>query len=124
MQNDELQNEILDWTREAQAGELSWSELAERLLQLEQKQAAPDCPDQDRARRCGFGEVIFGSGKSPETCVTITENLLQVPGQDEVLITRVDAEDARKIQIHFQHSRYSEQGRTLRLSNTPIENFR
>ncbi|MEM7476421.1 MAG: nickel pincer cofactor biosynthesis protein LarB, partial [Planctomycetota bacterium] len=40
------------------------------------------------------------------------------------LITRVDAEDARKIQIHFQHSRYSEQGRTLRLSNTPIENFR
>ena len=48
--------------------------------------------DVDRARRCGFPEVIFGEGKSAATIAAIAQQLLD-RGQS-VLVTRVDAAKA------------------------------
>ena len=36
--------------------------------------------DTDRARRCGFPEVIFGEGKTPEEVVAIGRVLLEKNG--------------------------------------------
>ncbi|MCL2529433.1 MAG: nickel pincer cofactor biosynthesis protein LarB [Coriobacteriia bacterium] len=43
--------------------------------------------DFDRARRCGFPEVVFGLGKTPEQVAAIASKLIEV--HEVVLITRV-----------------------------------
>ena len=48
--------------------------------------------DVDRSTRCGFPEVIFGEGKSPEALVAIAGELLN--GGQPVLATRVTNEHA------------------------------
>ena len=48
--------------------------------------------DLDRAGRCGFPEVIYGTGKTAEAIGQIAEQLLG--SEQPVLATRVDAEKA------------------------------
>ncbi len=48
--------------------------------------------DTHRELRCGFPEVVFGQGKTPEELVTISRALVEAHGR--VLITRVDADAA------------------------------
>lgn len=112
--------EIDNWIAQAKSGELGWSELAERLLALEHPSGASHQPDADRVRRCGFGEVIFGSHKTSEAITHIAQRLL-ASGQNEVLVTRADAHQAREQFNRFPYSRYDCLGRTLRLSNRMIE---
>lgn len=113
------QPNVDQWVAEAKNGEISWSELAERILRHEQASGGADCPDTDRARRCGFGEVIFGSGKTIASVIQIARDLLD-SGQREVLVTRCVSEMAEAVIPEFQHSRYSEVGRTLRISDAQI----
>ena len=70
--------------------------------------------DLDRRRRCGFPEVIFGEGKSIGQLKQIAQRLLD-SGQ-EVLATRVSAEQAASLESTFPHARYNEVGRTLRIT--------
>ena len=53
--------------------------------------------DHDRARRQGVGEVIYGAGKTPEQIVAIAESLRNA-GQNPVLITRLEADAAEKVE--------------------------
>ena len=46
--------------------------------------------DQHRALRCGFPEVVFGQGKTPDQVVQISKRLAE--SNDRVLVTRVSAE--------------------------------
>ena len=112
--------EIDDWIAQAKNGELGWSELAERLLAAEHPRDGSHQPDADRARRCGFGEVIFGSNKTAEAISHIANRLLS-SGQAEVLVTRADASQARAQFSRFAFCRYDALGRTLRLSHRYIE---
>ena len=107
------------WIALARRGEMGWSELAERLLQLEHPAVELDRPDIDRRRRCGFGEVIYGQGKSPETIRTIAARLL-ASGQRQVLVTRCQAEWAGAVSTGFPFSRFDCLGLTLRLGHHPI----
>jgi NCAIR mutase (PurE)-related protein len=111
--------ELEQWLAEARAGQRSWSELAERLLMLEHSSTDNHRPDFDRQRRCGFGEVIFGSGKSASDIVQIASRLLD-RGQVEVLATRVEMSIAQEVASSFPHSRYDALGKTLRLAGSPI----
>lgn len=110
---------LQQWLALACAGELSWSELAERLLQLEYTAGSAHRPDIDRGRRCGFGEVIFGSGKSAEDINSIARRLLE-HGQREVLATRVEPDIAKQLQLKFPHSHFDTVAKTLRLARQPI----
>ncbi|MCA9129325.1 MAG: nickel pincer cofactor biosynthesis protein LarB [Planctomycetales bacterium] len=103
---------------QAQDGKISWHELAEQILMQDQV-AGEHRPDVDRARRCGFGEVIYGSGKSPAAVIEIVQRLLQ-QGQQEVLVTRVPRADADLIVRKFEFSKYDVRGQTLRLARVPI----
>ena len=113
------QMEIDSWIAQAKNGSLGWSELAERLLAIEHPRHKNHQPDIDRARRCGFGEVIFGSSKTPESITQIAKQLLS-SGQTEVLVTRVVPDQANAQYLHFSSCRYDAIGRTLRLSNSEI----
>lgn len=79
----------------------------------------PFTPDLDRARRCGFPEVIFGSGKTAAAIVEIAERLL-ANGQ-HVLATRVDAEQAREALTRLSSAHYNPVARTLRVDSSPRE---
>src|SRR5215469_7522500 len=69
--------------------------------------------DLDRARRCGFPEVVFGQGKSVEALVKIFESLLA--NGVSVLSTRISAEQARELLARFERSVYNPLGRTFRI---------
>jgi NCAIR mutase (PurE)-related protein len=79
------------------------------------KHAAPSIAtvDVDRQHRCGFPEVIFGEGKSPDTIAGIARELLD--RRQEVLVTRVDAEKAVALQKLHSAARYNPTARTLRI---------
>lgn len=69
--------------------------------------------DLDRARRCGFPEVVYGEGKSVEILLKIFRRLL-----DEgihVLATRISAEKAEALQAAFPSGRYNSAARTFRI---------
>ncbi|QDU27363.1 N5-carboxyaminoimidazole ribonucleotide mutase [Anatilimnocola aggregata] len=55
--------------------------------------------DLDRARRCGFPEVIFGEGKPAATIATIFDRLLAA--QVRCLATRISEEKADLLRAHF-----------------------
>ena len=74
--------------------------------------------DLGRPVRCGFGEVVYGEGKSAELIGRIAETLLTE--QDEVLITRCAATTAETLRGRFAHHRYQAAARTLRLATGPI----
>jgi NCAIR mutase (PurE)-related protein len=69
--------------------------------------------DLDRRRRCGFPEVVYGEGKSPETIQRIFQRLLE-DGVD-ALATRVDAEKAEYLLSVFPEGSYNQQARTFRV---------
>jgi|GEM_PF-50740 len=69
--------------------------------------------DLDRARRCGFPEVVFGQGKSPEAIAKIFDALLAAGA--EALATRIDPAQAESLRAKFPTGRYNEMGRTFRV---------
>ena len=55
--------------------------------------------DTDRRRRCGFPEVIFGMGKTPEQVAGIARAILE---KDTVLlVSRATEEQWRAVSAHF-----------------------
>ena len=99
------------------AGKLAASEIsAEEFLRaaaLVTAQTDAATVDLDRERRCGFPEVIFGLGKTPEAIVSIARRLLD-HGQ-HVLATRIDAEKSDAICQQLPEATYNSVARTLRV---------
>ncbi len=99
------------------AGRLAAAEIsADEFLRLAAKevgQADIATVDLDRADRCGFPEVIYGTGKTVEAITQIAKQLL---AKDQpVLVTRVEPEKAEPLLSEFPAARYNELGRTLRV---------
>lgn len=69
--------------------------------------------DLDRHRRCGFPEVVYGQGKTPEALVAILE-VLAKRGTD-ALATRISPDQAKLLRNRFPAGRYNELGRTFRI---------
>ncbi len=103
-----------------QNGSLTPIELGQRILEAAVQIQGSVTPDLDRKRRCGYPEVIYGSGKSPDAIRTVAEALLA--DNDEVLVTRVTPEQVRPLTEMFTFTRWSNIGRTLRIAGhvTPI----
>lgn len=77
----------------------------------------PDaCVDLGRAERCGFPEVVYGSGKSPEAVVDVFE-ALSAAGQ-ACLATRVNSQQVAAVREQFPNVIFNETGRTLRISSS------
>ncbi len=72
------------------------------------------CVDLGRAERCGFPEVVYGSGKTPEAIVGVFE-ALSAAGQS-CFATRVDALQVAAARLRFPEVIFNETARTLRIS--------
>ncbi|MGI9427193.1 MAG: nickel pincer cofactor biosynthesis protein LarB [Bythopirellula sp.] len=104
------------------AGRLAASEIsAEEFLRLAAAEVDPSqiaTVDLQRAGRCGFPEVIYGSGKSVSAIAQIAEQLLA--NDQRVLVTRLEVEKAAELQKQFSDARYNEVGRTLRIDSAAL----
>jgi len=67
--------------------------------------------DHDRARRCGFPEVVFCQGKTPDDAATIAVEILT--RADRVLLTRADAAHAKAVLARVPHARFHERARCI-----------
>ncbi|MFH1747735.1 MAG: nickel pincer cofactor biosynthesis protein LarB [Planctomycetota bacterium] len=74
--------------------------------------------DHHRALRCGFPEVIFGQGKTPEQFETIFASLAGQGGN--VVATRVDAVIAEGVLRRFPAAEYEPRARMLTLRQKPV----
>ena len=101
-----------------QSGNLSAIELGQRILETAVMTQGSTTPDLDRKRRCGYPEVIYGSGKSPDSIRSVAEALLA--DNEEILVTRVTPEQVRTLSDMFNHTRWSHVGRTLRIGRQNI----
>lgn len=99
------------------AGKLAASEIsAEDFLHeaaLISAQSDAATVDLDRQRRCGFPEVIFGTGKTVEAIHSIASRLLD--HNQNVLATRIDADKAAALVHEFPQAVYNPVARTLRI---------
>ena len=73
--------------------------------------------DQHRAIRCGFPEVVFGQGKTPEQVVQIVLHLAE--RNDRVLVTRVTPEMSREVLASVPELVYHASARILVLDKQP-----
>jgi len=104
------------------AGRLAASDIsAEEFLRLVAEktgQAEIASVDLDRARRCGFPEVIYGAGKSVDAIVQIAKQLLD--HDQKVLVTRVESAKAAELVKQLPEAIYNEVGRTIRIEPAQV----
>jgi pyridinium-3,5-biscarboxylic acid mononucleotide synthase len=74
--------------------------------------------DTHRALRKGFPEVIFGAGKTPAQIVAIAGKI--IAADQRVLVTRVDATQARTFKKRFRRAVHHETARCLTLETKPL----
>ena len=74
---------------DVRAGVLSADDAVARLRRLPFADLGFARVDHHRALRQGFGEAVYGPGKTPEQCAAIVEELL-AEGGSPVILTRAD----------------------------------
>lgn len=95
------------------AGELNAAEFAAQIASAPTGDLGNVYLDLDRARRCGFPEVVFAQGKSEETLAQVIGALLAQG--DEALATRVSPRQAEHVRSLFPNAAYNVLGKTLRV---------
>ncbi len=112
--------EMMSLAAELQAGRLAPEEFARRAGEASGApptvRLATASLDLDRHRRCGFPEVVYGTGKSVDSLLEIVAALVE--RGEPVLVTRVAPEPAAELSAQFPTSRYNELARTFRV---PVE---
>ncbi len=73
--------------------------------------------DTDRERRCGFPEVVFGAGKTPEEALAIARALVERHGL--LLISRASEGQARLVCAEFPDAIFHTRARCITIERTP-----
>ena len=73
-----------------QVGAVTTDDAVDRLRHLPFADLGFALVDHHRALRQGMAEAVYGPGKTPEQCAEIVAELLAVPGDGPVLLTRAD----------------------------------
>ena len=74
--------------------------------------------DLGRAQRCGFGEVIYGEGKSSELITKIIQT--QLDAGQHALVTRIESGAAFQVRQSFANAIHNPAAHTLRVSSQEI----
>ena len=117
MSNDSLESLLARW----QSGELDVDRL-ERELRAAYAPTVETSDvrvDMDRERRCGFPEVVYASGKTPEAVRNVFHAQKQA-GQNS-LATRTNLEQAEFVLQEFPTAVFNPVARTLVQMNRPVE---
>lgn len=105
---------LLEATR---GGEVTVEEAMRQLAHMPFEPLGFATLDHHRALRCGFPEVIFGQGKTPEQLATIFARLAEHGGN--VLATRVSQLQYAAVHARFRDAVFAESGRCITLRQTP-----
>ena len=117
MNPDGIQDLIAGWQR----GDVDWATL-EGMLRSAFASTVPAADvmvDLDRVRRCGFPEVVFGSGKTPEAIVAVFA--AQAAAGQNSLATRVSPEQAEIVCRAFPDAQSNPIAKTVSLTRSPVE---
>ena len=74
--------------------------------------------DIGRHDRCGFPEVIFGQGKTPEDVAVIARTIVNQHGL--VLVTRADAQQAAAVTAEFPNALFHARARCITVEERPL----
>jgi len=74
--------------------------------------------DTDRARRCGFPEVVFGSGKTPDEVVAIGRVILENDGV--LLVSRANEDQHVALAAAFPTAQWHARARCLTVELAPL----
>lgn len=97
-----------------QQGKLSAMELAEAILAASGGTTSEGITlDEDRSRRCGFPEVVYGEGKGNASLKVAAERILNQ--HPEALITRCNLDQAKFLEDNFQFLRWSADSHCARI---------
>ena len=75
--------------------------------------------DLDREQRCGFPEVVYCEGKTPEQAASIANTVLQESGR--VLLTRASQDHADAVTAACGDAHYHELARLIVIDPSPLE---
>jgi len=106
-------HELESLARQLLSGDLSVEQFAQKAAMPRTADVGEAQIDLDRARRCGFPEVVFAEGKTVSALEKIFHALLR--HGVEVLATRMTAEQAAAITPIFPEGTYNPTGRTFRI---------
>lgn len=101
-----------------ESGALSSLELGQKILAESIRSDGSLTIDADRQQRCGFPEVIFGSGKTADVITLGIERLLV--RHAEILVTRVIPEQVRVLSERFPFHRWNHRGNTFRVGREMV----
>jgi NCAIR mutase (PurE)-related protein len=102
---------------EVQAGRVSPEAALERLRHLPYEDLSFAKLDHHRALRRGFGEVVYGAGKTPGQILALVDRIAAA-GQN-VLVTRTTPEVLQVVAPSHPAARYHEEARCLTLEVAP-----
>ena len=105
--------QIVPLLEQARAEGWSWSTFLAQVASTGVATTPGAQVDLDRHGRCGYPEVVFAQGKSPEQVVQIVGKLLEHSGT--ALVTRVDEQTGQLLREHFPQGELHPLGRTFRL---------
>ncbi|MCM3714506.1 nickel pincer cofactor biosynthesis protein LarB [Halalkalibacter oceani] len=105
-----MSNEIKEWLKKVEAGELRAEEAYEQIKGYEDIDGFAKI-DVQRVKRKGFPEVIYGEGKTAEQIQAIFSRLMT--HHETVLATRISKEKAEQLVPQLVHVTYDECSRTL-----------
>jgi NCAIR mutase (PurE)-related protein len=106
-------DKLRDLLEAVRAGRVSPDSAFERLRKLPFEDLGFAKVDHHRALRTGFPEVIFGPGKTTKQIIEIARRVSR--GSQNVLVTRLDADQARAVRKVLRKAEYSESARALTL---------
>jgi hypothetical protein len=108
-----------DLLKKVRSGKITLTDATARLKSLPFEDLGHSRVDHHRSLRKGFPEVIWGEGKTPEQILSIMKEL-KAKGQN-ILLTRVEEEKAKRIQKVFRKSRYNPLSKTLTFLTHPVK---
>ncbi len=108
--------EALRLAEQLLAGTLSKEQFAQHVAVPPIADVGDAQVDLDRARRCGFPEVVFAEGKPIATLEKIFHALMG--NGIDVLATRVSEEQASALSARFPQGQYNAVGRTFRIARS------
>jgi len=110
---------LADLLTQVRDGKLAVDQALERLGTMPFETLDFATVDHHRALRCGFAEVIFCPGKTPDQIVTIFEKLAATG--TNVMASRAEPGVFDRVKAKFPGAEYNELGRTITLRQVPAK---
>ena len=109
-------DDIKDLLSKVKKGKVSLGEALKHLKDLPYKDIGFARVDSHRALRCGFPEVIFCQGKTPQQVVAIASQIIK--GKGDLLATRADEKIYQAVLKEFPEAKYHESARAITIKRS------